>query len=59
MPKSALLDAEGTPAPFVDGQIAAIAKSNDLLLVAVNLRDFQRFQGLKAENWSTSKNKRA
>lgn len=29
----ARLDAEGTPAPFVDGQIAAIAKTNALILV--------------------------
>ena len=29
----ARLEAEGTPAPFVDGQIAAIAKRNDLILV--------------------------
>lgn len=38
----ARLDKEGMPVPFVDGQIAAIAKSNDLILVTVNVRDFQR-----------------
>jgi tRNA(fMet)-specific endonuclease VapC len=53
----ARLDAEGTPAPFVNGQIAAIAKSSDLILVTVNIRDFQRFQGLKAENWSSMRKK--
>lgn len=51
----ARLDGEGAPAPFVDGQIAAIAKSNDLILVTVNVRDFRRFHGLKIENWSSGK----
>ncbi len=36
---------------FVDGQIAAIAKQNDLVLVTRNLRDFKMFRGLKLENW--------
>lgn len=51
------LDTAGTPAPFVDGQIAAIAWSSGLTLVTVNVRDFQRFQGLKVENWSSGKKK--
>lgn len=54
----ARLDAKGTPAPFVDGQIAAIAKSNDLILVTVNVRDFQRFEGLQIENWASGKKSR-
>lgn len=49
--------AKGTPAPFVDGQIAAIAWSHGLILVTVNVRDFQRFQGLKVENWASAKKK--
>lgn len=49
----ARLDEEGKPAPFVDGQIAAIAKSNDLILVTMNVRDFRRFRGLQIENWSS------
>jgi len=53
----ARLDGKGTPAPFVDGQIAAIAKSNDLILVTANIRDFQRFQGLPIESWSSRKKK--
>ncbi|WP_437800663.1 type II toxin-antitoxin system VapC family toxin [Sorangium sp. So ce693] len=53
----ARLDAKGTPAPFVDGQIAAIAKSNDLILVTANIRYFQRFQGLPIESWSSRKKK--
>ena len=36
---------------FVDGQIAAIAKQNDLVLVTRNLRDFKMFRGQKLENW--------
>ena len=39
-----------TPA-FVDGQIAAIAKTNDLILVTDNITDFALFQELRVENW--------
>jgi len=39
-----------TPA-FVDGQIAAIAKTNDLILVTDNVTDFALFQELQVENW--------
>ena len=39
-----------TPA-FVDGQIAAIAYTNRLILVTNNVSDFQDFQGLQIENW--------
>lgn len=55
----ARLEGEGTPAPFVDGQIAAIAKINDLILVTANVRDFQRFRGLKIENWSSRKKRQS
>ncbi len=48
----ARLDALGRPAPFVDGQIAAIAQVHELVLVTMNDRDFVRFKGLKVENWS-------
>ena len=48
----ARLDALGRPAPFVDGQIAAIAHVNDLVLVTVNTRDFARFKEITVENWS-------
>jgi tRNA(fMet)-specific endonuclease VapC len=51
----ARLEGEGTPAPFVDGQIAAIARTNDLILVTANERDFKRFRGLNIENWSSKK----
>ena len=51
----ARLEALGRPAPFVDGQIAAIAISNQLVLVTGNIRDFARYRGLDAEDWSTGK----
>lgn len=37
--------------PFIDGQIAAIAAVNDLILVTRNVDDFKFFNGLKIENW--------
>ncbi len=48
----ARLEGLGRPAPYIDGQIAAIASVNDLMLVTVNVRDFARFKGLAVENWS-------
>ena len=45
------LSALGRPPPFVDGQIAAIAHVNDLILVTGNSRDFLGFQGLRLESW--------
>jgi tRNA(fMet)-specific endonuclease VapC len=47
----ARLIAKGRTPSFVDGQIAAIAKQNDLILVTRNARDFRMFAGLKVENW--------
>jgi tRNA(fMet)-specific endonuclease VapC len=49
----ARLESVGRPAPFVDGQIAAVAYVNDLVLVTTNDKDFERFKGLKIENWSS------
>jgi tRNA(fMet)-specific endonuclease VapC len=37
--------------PFVDGQIAAIACVNDLVLVTANKVDFRGFKGLRVEGW--------
>jgi tRNA(fMet)-specific endonuclease VapC len=48
----ARLEAHGRPAPFVDGQIAAIAHVHGLALVTTNDKDFARFKGLTVENWS-------
>jgi tRNA(fMet)-specific endonuclease VapC len=48
----ARLEKAGTPAPFVDGQIASIAHVNGLILVTVNTHDFALFDGIEVENWS-------
>ena len=48
----ARLERLGKPAPFTDGQIAAIAHANVLVLVTVNVKDFARFKGLQVTNWS-------
>lgn len=47
----ARLERKGRSIPFVDGMIAAIAKSNGLILVTRNVRDFERYEGLAIENW--------
>jgi tRNA(fMet)-specific endonuclease VapC len=49
----ARLEQAGVAAPFVDGQIAAIAKVHGLVLVTMNVRDFARFEGLEVENWAS------
>lgn len=48
----ARLERAGTPAPFVDGQIAAIAQAHGLVLVTLDARDFTRHEGLVVENWA-------
>jgi tRNA(fMet)-specific endonuclease VapC len=48
----ARLAALGLTAPFVDGQIAAVAATRGLILVTANVRDFQHFAGLTVVNWS-------
>ena len=47
----ARLASRGRMPPFVDGQIAAIAKVNDLILVTRNTGDFTQFAGLQVRNW--------
>lgn len=41
----------GRTAPFVDGQIAAIAQVNNLTLITLNRRDFTSFAGLEIDTW--------
>jgi tRNA(fMet)-specific endonuclease VapC len=41
----------GFPPAYPDGQIAAIAAVNDLILVTRNVSDFIHFDGLRIENW--------
>lgn len=47
----ARLTAIGRPPPFTDGQIAAIAATNRLVLVTANVADFEHFQDLQIEDW--------
>ena len=49
--RARLMSAGRTP-PFMDGQIAAIARVNDLTLVTRNQRDFRWFEGLRLERWA-------
>ena len=44
-------EAKGLTPAFVDGQIAAIAKQNNLVLITRNQKDFRLFKGLKVESW--------
>ena len=41
----------GRPPSYPDGQIAAIAATNDLTVVTRNVSDFIDFDSLKIENW--------
>lgn len=45
------LTAIGKPPTFADGQIAAIARINNLILVTNNISDFINFDHLQLENW--------
>lgn len=47
----ARLEAAGLPAPFADGQIAAIAATRELVLVTRNVDDFVGFEGLEVIDW--------
>jgi len=48
----ARLGRRGRPPSGADGQIAAIARVNALVLVTANVRDFRRLEGLSGEDWS-------
>ena len=45
------LAAIGKTPPFADGQIAAIAAVNDLILVTANTQDYASFQSLEIVDW--------
>jgi tRNA(fMet)-specific endonuclease VapC len=47
----ARLERAGRSAPFVDGQIAAIAVTSGIPLVTANPSDFKWFKGLAVHNW--------
>jgi len=46
------LERKGTPIGPLDTLIASHAKSLDLTLVTNNVREFERIDGLKIENWT-------
>jgi tRNA(fMet)-specific endonuclease VapC len=48
--RARLARAGKTPS-FADGQIAAIAKTNDLILVTLNVADYAVFDDLEVEDW--------
>lgn len=41
----------GRTRPYADGQIAAVAATNDLTLVTRNLTDFDGYRDLRVESW--------
>ena len=47
----ASLTALGQPPSYADGQIAAIASVNNLILVTRNVDDYKAFKALTIENW--------
>lgn len=47
----ARLKRAGKQSPYADGQIAAIAAVNDLVLVTANGKDFRSFEGLAIADW--------
>jgi len=48
----ARLEELGRPAPFTDGEIAAIAHVHGLVLVTLNVKDFARFREIEVTDWS-------
>jgi tRNA(fMet)-specific endonuclease VapC len=49
------LEKRGMTVPYVDAQIAAIARTNGLVLVTADARDFARFEHLEVEDWTRRK----
>ncbi|MCD6139306.1 MAG: type II toxin-antitoxin system VapC family toxin [Deltaproteobacteria bacterium] len=47
----ARLSSKGRTPSFIDGQIAAIARVNGLILVTRNIDDYKQFSRLKMESW--------
>ncbi len=41
----------GKTPPFADGQIIAIARTHDLVLVTLNLADYSGFEGAELRDW--------
>jgi tRNA(fMet)-specific endonuclease VapC len=53
----ARLESIGSTIPYVDDQIAAIAHTNGLIVVTVNVKDFRRMKDLQVEDWSRRKSR--
>lgn len=53
----ARLESRGVPAPYVDGQIAAIAHTHGLILATANPKDFAGFQDLDVQDWTKRRRK--
>ncbi|MEI7840961.1 MAG: type II toxin-antitoxin system VapC family toxin [Methylococcaceae bacterium] len=49
--EAARLQGIGKSPPFIDAQIAAVAVTNNLILVTRNTADFKNFADLQLENW--------
>jgi tRNA(fMet)-specific endonuclease VapC len=49
------LEKAGKHAPAVDGEIAAVAATNELAIVTANVGDFAVFRGLAVRNWMTER----
>jgi tRNA(fMet)-specific endonuclease VapC len=49
--EEARLQSIGKSPPFIDTQIAAVAKVNNLILVTRNTDDFKHFSDIQLENW--------
>jgi tRNA(fMet)-specific endonuclease VapC len=47
----AILKAQGKTAAYADGEIAAVAAANNLILVTRNIDDFQIYENLMLDNW--------
>lgn len=49
--KRARLTAAGRTPPFADGQIAAVASTNGLVVVTSNVTDYAGFRDVRVEDW--------
>jgi tRNA(fMet)-specific endonuclease VapC len=49
----ARLSKRGRPPSAADGQIAAIASVNELVVVTANTKDFRRFKDVVVKDWSS------
>ena len=50
----ARLAGEGRTPSFADGQIAAVARTNGLVVVTSNVADYSGFRDLRVEDWSAA-----